>query len=94
MVFIPAPPPTPHPHSPHPPACTVIIESTYGVSRHLPREEREMQFLQRIHNTVRRGGRVLLPVVALGRSQVGMCESVGGMCGRDVRGGAAECRCP
>ncbi|GAX76938.1 hypothetical protein CEUSTIGMA_g4385.t1 [Chlamydomonas eustigma] len=47
----------------------VIIESTYGVSRHLPREEREMHFLQRISNTVRRGGRVLLPVVALGRSQ-------------------------
>eukprot|EP00195_Chlamydomonas_chlamydogama_P006597 CAMPEP_0202904758 /NCGR_PEP_ID=MMETSP1392-20130828/30978_1 /ASSEMBLY_ACC=CAM_ASM_000868 /TAXON_ID=225041 /ORGANISM="Chlamydomonas chlamydogama, Strain SAG 11-48b" /LENGTH=723 /DNA_ID=CAMNT_0049592553 /DNA_START=19 /DNA_END=2190 /DNA_ORIENTATION=+ len=47
----------------------VIIESTYGVSRHLPTEERERQFLSRITSTVKRGGRVLLPVVALGRSQ-------------------------
>ena len=51
----------------------MIIESTYGVSRHLPREEREQLFLQKVHNTVRRGGRVLLPVVALGRSQVWGC---------------------
>jgi cleavage and polyadenylation specificity factor subunit 3 len=53
---------------------SVIIESTYGVSRHLSREERELQFLTRVHNTVKRGGRVLLPVVALGRSQVGRCR--------------------
>ncbi|KAI3428832.1 hypothetical protein D9Q98_007649 [Chlorella vulgaris] len=47
----------------------VVVESTYGVSRHLPREEREQRFVQRIHAAVARGGRVLLPVVALGRAQ-------------------------
>ncbi len=41
----------------------------YGVSRHLPREEREQRFVERIHTAVARGGRVLLPVVALGRAQ-------------------------
>ena len=47
----------------------VIVESTYGVSRHLPGEERERLFTQKVHDTVMRGGRVLLPVVAMGRSQ-------------------------
>lgn len=47
----------------------VVVESTYGVSRHLPREEREARFVERIHTAVARGGRVLLPVVALGRAQ-------------------------
>lgn len=47
----------------------VIVESTYGVSRHLPREERERRFLNKIRSTVVQGGRVLLPVVALGRAQ-------------------------
>lgn len=31
----------------------LIVESTYGVSRHLPREEREQRFLERIHTAVR-----------------------------------------
>ena len=39
------------------------------MSRHLPREEREQRFVERIHTAVARGGRVLLPVVALGRAQ-------------------------
>ena len=92
FLFPPTFPPSPLlTSSPSPPSARpVIIESTYGVSRHLPREERERQFLQRIHNTVRRGGRVLLPVVALGRSQVGMCENVGEMCVAEG-GGGAEC---
>ena len=47
----------------------VIVESTYGVSRHLSRHEREQRFVERIHTAVARGGRVLLPVVALGRAQ-------------------------
>lgn len=51
------------------PPHIVIVESTYGVSRHLPREERERRFLDKIHRTVAAGGRVLLPVVALGRAQ-------------------------
>ena len=48
----------------------VIVEATYGVSRHLPREEREERFCSRIRQILARGGRVLLPVVALGRAQV------------------------
>lgn len=47
----------------------IIVESTYGVSRHLPRDERERRFTERVHTGVARGGRVLLPVVALGRAQ-------------------------
>jgi len=50
--------------------CAVVCEATYGVSRHLPREQREAHFLQRVTDTLRGGGRVLLPVVALGRAQV------------------------
>lgn len=45
------------------------LRRRYGVSRHLPREEREQRFVERIHTAVARGGRVLLPVVALGRAQ-------------------------
>ncbi len=47
----------------------VIVESTYGVSRHLPRREREEKFTAMVHSSVAKGGRVLLPVVALGRAQ-------------------------
>lgn len=47
----------------------VIVESTYGVSRHLPRKEREEKFAGMVHASVSKGGRVLLPVVALGRAQ-------------------------
>jgi cleavage and polyadenylation specificity factor subunit 3 len=47
----------------------VIVESTYGVSRHLPREVRERRLLDRVAATVLSGGRVLLPIVALGRAQ-------------------------
>lgn len=48
----------------------VIVEATYGVSQHEPRQEREQRFLARLRQVVGRGGRVLLPVVALGRAQV------------------------
>jgi len=49
----------------------VIVESTYGTSTHLAREQRERRFLDLIASTVKRGGKVLLPIVALGRAQVG-----------------------
>ena len=49
----------------------VIVEATYGVSSHQPREEREELFCARVRDIVQRGGRVLLPCVALGRAQVG-----------------------
>jgi len=47
----------------------VIVEATYGVSRHLPREVRERRLIDRVAGTVLGGGRVLLPIVALGRAQ-------------------------
>ncbi|EIE25515.1 Metallo-hydrolase/oxidoreductase [Coccomyxa subellipsoidea C-169] len=54
---------------PSPPPHIVIVEATYGVSRHLPREGREQRFVNMIRAVVQRGGRCLLPVVALGRAQ-------------------------
>ena len=48
----------------------VIVESTYGVSKHLPRDQREQRFIEKVRSILVRGGRVLLPVVALGRAQV------------------------
>lgn len=53
------------PVAPH----VLIVESTYGVSTHSPKEEREKRFTDRVVSTVRRGGKVLLPIVALGRAQ-------------------------
>ena len=47
----------------------LICESTYGVQSHEPRVEREARFTTIVHDIVRRGGRCLLPVFALGRAQ-------------------------
>lgn len=47
----------------------MICESTYGVSMHQPRLERERRFTGMVHDVVRRGGRCLIPVFALGRAQ-------------------------
>lgn len=47
----------------------LIVESTYGVQVHEPRPERERRFTGGIHDIVRRGGRCLIPVFALGRAQ-------------------------
>lgn len=47
----------------------LIIESTYGVQEHEGRRIREKRFTDRIARIVRQGGRVLLPVFALGRAQ-------------------------
>ncbi|CAL4121651.1 unnamed protein product, partial [Meganyctiphanes norvegica] len=47
----------------------LMIESTYGVSIHEPRESRETRFTSTIHTIVGRGGRCLIPVFALGRAQ-------------------------
>ena len=48
----------------------LIVESTYGTHLHEAREEREHRFTDLIHKTVVSGGRVLIPVFALGRAQV------------------------
>lgn len=47
----------------------LIIESTYGVNLHEPREEREKRFTDTIRDIVLRGGKCLIPVFALGRAQ-------------------------
>lgn len=47
----------------------LMIESTYGVSIHEPRESRETRFTTTVHTIVGRGGRCLIPVFALGRAQ-------------------------
>jgi cleavage and polyadenylation specificity factor subunit 3 len=51
------------------PIHAMIVESTYGVQAHEPREERERRFTQSVHDIVRNGGKCLLPVFALGRAQ-------------------------
>lgn len=47
----------------------LIVESTYGVMLHEPREQREHRFTNSVHQIVRQGGKVLMPVFALGRAQ-------------------------
>lgn len=51
------------------PSDVLIVESTFGTATHEPRASRERKLTQLIHNTVIKGGRVLLPVFALGRAQ-------------------------
>ena len=46
-----------------------IIESTYGVQLHQPRNMREKCFIDVIHSTISQGGRVLIPAFALGHAQ-------------------------
>ena len=47
----------------------LITESTYGIASHVPRLEREAALLKSITGIIQRGGRVLMPVFALGRAQ-------------------------
>ena len=47
----------------------LIVESTFGIRHHEPREEREERFKTWVSDVVRRGGRCLVPVFALGRAQ-------------------------
>ena len=46
------------------------MESTYEVSRHEERLTREARLTSKVREIIARGGRVLMPVVALGRAQV------------------------
>lgn len=50
--------------------AAVIVESTYGVSKHEERLTREARLTAKVREIIARGGRVLMPVVALGRAQV------------------------
>ncbi|EXJ83508.1 endoribonuclease ysh1 [Capronia coronata CBS 617.96] len=47
----------------------LITESTFGISNAPPRAERETGLLKSITNILNRGGKVLMPVFALGRAQ-------------------------
>lgn len=47
----------------------LITESTYGIAAHVPRVEREQSLMRTITSILNRGGRVLMPVFALGRAQ-------------------------
>ncbi|KAI4178436.1 MAG: hypothetical protein LQ348_005605 [Seirophora lacunosa] len=47
----------------------LITESTYGIASHIPRPERETALMKSITGILNRGGRVLMPVFALGRAQ-------------------------
>ncbi|RAL67612.1 hypothetical protein DID88_008365 [Monilinia fructigena] len=47
----------------------LITESTYGIASHVPRVEREQALMKSVTSILNRGGRVLMPVFALGRAQ-------------------------
>ncbi len=47
----------------------VISESTYGDKLHANREIEEMRLIDTVNNIITQGGKVLIPVFALGRSQ-------------------------
>lgn len=47
----------------------LITESTFGTATHEPRLEKETRMMKNIHSTLLKGGRVLMPVFALGRAQ-------------------------
>jgi Cft2 family RNA processing exonuclease len=47
----------------------LIVESTYGIHKHEPRFDREGDFTRYVSEIVRRGGKCLLPVFAVGRAQ-------------------------
>eukprot|EP00923_Selenidium_pygospionis_P002839 GHVN01004356.1.p1 GENE.GHVN01004356.1~~GHVN01004356.1.p1 ORF type:complete len:823 (+),score=195.89 GHVN01004356.1:864-3332(+) len=51
------------------PVQVLICESTYGIRNHEPRPARERRFLKEVLKIIRRGGKCLLPVFALGRAQ-------------------------
>lgn len=51
------------------PPDVMICESTFGVQNHQPREEKEELFVSTVANILKRGGKVLMPVFAVGRAQ-------------------------
>ncbi len=48
----------------------MVVEATYGTSSHERRGSREQRLVDKVRSIVARGGRCLMPVVALGRAQV------------------------
>ena len=47
----------------------LITESTFGISHHVPRQEREAKLLKSVTSILNRGGKCLMPVFAIGRAQ-------------------------
>ncbi|OLY79795.1 Integrator complex subunit 11-like protein [Smittium mucronatum] len=47
----------------------LITESTYGTTIRDSKRARERDFLEKIHNCIKKGGKVLIPCFALGRAQ-------------------------
>jgi len=52
-----------------PRADTLIMESTYGNKEVNNREDEERRFIELIKKTIERGGKVLIPTLAVGRAQ-------------------------
>jgi KH/beta-lactamase-domain protein len=48
---------------------TLIMESTYGATEQQPREEAEAQLIETIKRVYERGGKILIPTMAVGRAQ-------------------------
>ncbi len=55
--------------TPAPPADVLLIESTYGNREHPPLAEAEQRLFELIAETCRRGGKVVIPAFAVGRTQ-------------------------
>jgi KH/beta-lactamase-domain protein len=56
-------------NSDFPKVDTLIMETTYGVQEQTDREESEKELMDVINKTLNGGGRVLIPVLAVGRGQ-------------------------
>ncbi len=56
-------------HTEFPRAETLIMESTYGNKNQPRRDEAELHLLEVINRTIARNGKVLIPVMAIGRAQ-------------------------
>lgn len=53
-----------------PPKChTLVMESTYAGRSHLPRKQVEKAFLAKVKEVLDRGGKVIIPSFAVGRTQ-------------------------
>jgi len=55
--------------TPMPPVDVLICEGTYGNRRHDPLTEAKRQLAEVIRDTVKRGGKVVIPAFAVGRTQ-------------------------
>jgi len=47
----------------------LILEATYAGREHKPRKEQEKEFIEKINDVVDRGGKVVIPAFAVGRTQ-------------------------